>query len=188
MRSRLYRCNGPDGADMIALQEDATEDGDCVIVREAGRAGQHIRRAGLDFSVGDLCVARGRAFTARDLGLLRRVDTRTSLCAGARASRSSRPGRAGGAGSADRSRSDCRVERRCSRGCRSDLGRGRDRSWNRRGRIDAIAQAVDRAAGADLLVTTGGASVGDHDLVRHGAASRGFVTDFWRIAMRRASH
>ena len=51
-------------------------------------------------------------------------------------------------------------------------------------RADAIAEAADRAAGADLLVTSGGASVGDHDLVQAGFAQRGFVPDFWRIAMR----
>ena len=50
--------------------------------------------------------------------------------------------------------------------------------------IDAIASAAEGAAGADLLVTTGGASVGDHDLVQAGLSKRGFALDFWKIAMR----
>jgi molybdopterin molybdotransferase len=50
--------------------------------------------------------------------------------------------------------------------------------------IETIAAAVEQAKDADMLVTTGGASVGDHDLVQAGLARRGFVSDFWRIAMR----
>jgi molybdopterin molybdotransferase len=50
--------------------------------------------------------------------------------------------------------------------------------------IAAIAAAADLAAHADLLLTTGGASVGDHDLVVAALASRGLVVDFWKIAMR----
>src|SRR5690606_25544724 len=48
----------------------------------------------------------------------------------------------------------------------------------------AIAEGADRARGADMLVTTGGASVGEHDLVQAGMGERGLAVDFWRIAMR----
>ena len=50
--------------------------------------------------------------------------------------------------------------------------------------LAAIAAGADAARGADMLVTTGGASVGDHDLVRPGLAARGLTLDFWKIAMR----
>ena len=50
--------------------------------------------------------------------------------------------------------------------------------------MDAIKAAVDGLAGMDMLVTTGGASVGDHDLVQAALAERGFELDFWKIAMR----
>ena len=49
---------------------------------------------------------------------------------------------------------------------------------------EAIGAAVDSLGGADMLVTTGGASVGDHDLVQPALAARGFELDFWKIAMR----
>ena len=49
---------------------------------------------------------------------------------------------------------------------------------------EAVAAVADAVAGADMLVTTGGASVGDHDLVIAGLQSRGMVVDFWQIAMR----
>jgi len=58
-----------------------------------------------------------------------------------------------------------------------DLGIVRDE-------VDAIAAAIDSASGADLLVTSGGASVGDHDLVQASLHTRGFAVDFWKIAMR----
>jgi molybdopterin molybdotransferase len=48
----------------------------------------------------------------------------------------------------------------------------------------ALGEAAGAARGADLLVTTGGASVGDHDLVAPALAARGMVLDFWKIAMR----
>ena len=48
----------------------------------------------------------------------------------------------------------------------------------------AIAAAVSGALQADLLVTTGGASVGDHDLVQQALTEQGFVLDFWQVAMR----
>jgi molybdopterin molybdotransferase len=51
-------------------------------------------------------------------------------------------------------------------------------------RIEAIAAAIDETLGADLLVTTGGASVGEHDMVRPGLATHGFVLGFWKVAIR----
>jgi molybdopterin molybdotransferase len=49
---------------------------------------------------------------------------------------------------------------------------------------DSIAAAADACSDADLLITTGGASVGDHDLEQAGLAMRGFRPNFWKIAMR----
>ena len=51
-------------------------------------------------------------------------------------------------------------------------------------RSDAIGDLVDRAAGADILVVTGGASVGEHDLVQAALTAKGMTLDFWKIAMR----
>src|SRR5262249_59470784 len=49
---------------------------------------------------------------------------------------------------------------------------------------EALAAMAEGARGADLLVTTGGASVGDHDLVRSALGDHGLELDFWQIAMR----
>src|SRR5262249_44236501 len=48
----------------------------------------------------------------------------------------------------------------------------------------ALADLIDRASGADLLLTSGGASVGDHDLVQSVLKAKGMALDFWKIAMR----
>jgi molybdopterin molybdotransferase len=50
--------------------------------------------------------------------------------------------------------------------------------------LDAVANIADRAAEADVVVTLGGASVGDHDLIQRALGPRGFALDFWKIAMR----
>jgi molybdopterin molybdotransferase len=53
-----------------------------------------------------------------------------------------------------------------------------------RDRVECLGSAFDLAEGADLVVTLGGASVGDHDLVQRAAAGRGLALDFYKVAMR----
>jgi molybdopterin molybdotransferase len=60
----------PDGADTIALQEDASEFGDNVEIRRIPEPGRHIRRAGINYSAGQLCLTKGRVLTARDIGVI----------------------------------------------------------------------------------------------------------------------
>src|SRR5262245_11158177 len=175
----------PAGADTIALQEDASEDGQEVEIRSVGRVSQHIRAAGLDFAAGQVCVARGRALTARDIGVIascgytqvivRRTPRVGVLSTGDELVELGVPP---GPDQIIGSNSPALTAALASWGAEAaDLGIVADRA-------DVIADAVDRAAGADILVITGGASVGEHDLVRSGVALRGFVVDFWRITMR----
>src|SRR4030095_13256581 len=51
-------------------------------------------------------------------------------------------------------------------------------------RADELARLPAATRGMDLIITLGGASVGDHDLVRSALAPHGFALDFWKIAMR----
>jgi hypothetical protein len=60
----------PEGADTIAIQEDTADVGGTIEIREVAKPGAFIRRPGLDFEAGDLCVKKGRALTARDIGIL----------------------------------------------------------------------------------------------------------------------
>ena len=175
----------PAGADSILLQEDATRDGDTVRVNEAVTAGRHIRRAGQDFTLGDAVVPAGRRLTARDIGLaaaanhpwltVHRRPRVAILATGDEIALPGEPIPAGGVVSSNSHALAALV--RAAGGTPMVLPVARD---------DAalIAAVADTVTGMDLLVTTGGASVGDHDLVMEALKSRGMTLDFWQIAMR----
>lgn len=175
----------PAGADAILLQEDATEAEGHVTVNEAVAAGRHIRRAGQDFAEGDVLVPAGRRLTARDIGLaaagnhpwlaVHRRPRVAILATGDEISLPGEPIVAGGIVSSNAHALAALV--RAQGGAPIVLPVAADS-------LDAVAAGADAARGADLLVTTGGASVGAHDLVQAGLGQRGMALDFWKIAMR----
>jgi molybdopterin molybdotransferase len=175
----------PAGADSILLQEDATRDGDHVTINEAVTARRHIRRTGQDFAAGDTVVAAGRRFTARDVGLaaaanhpwisVHRRPRVAILATGDEIAMPGEPIPAGGIVSSNSHALAALV--RASGGDPVVLPVARDDRATIAGTADAIG-------GMDMLVTTGGASVGDHDLVIESLRQRGMVLDFWQIAMR----
>jgi molybdopterin molybdotransferase len=175
----------PHGADAILLQEDAERAGETVVVTEAVAAGRHIRRAGQDFAVGDTVIQAGRRMTARDVGLaaaanhpwlsVHRRPRVAILATGDEIAMPGEPIPPGGIVSSNSHALAALV--RAMGGEPAVLPVAKDTT-------EAIAAVADRVAGFDLLVTTGGASVGDHDLVMSGLRTRGLVVDFWQIAMR----
>jgi molybdopterin molybdotransferase len=175
----------PEGADAIVIQEDADRDDDRVTIREAARAGRHIRRAGQDFAAGDVLLAPGRRLSARDIGLAAAADhpwlpvhrrPRVAILAtGDEISLPGEPVAPGGIVSSNAHALAALVRAAGSEPLVLPIAADT---------LAAIAAAADAAAGADLLVTTGGASVGDHDLVQAGLGQRGLALDFWTIAMR----
>ena len=175
----------PDGADAILLQEDATRAHDVVTVNEAVTAGRHIRRAGQDFSVGDTVIPAGRKLTARDIGLaaaanhpwvaVHRAPRIGILATGDEIALPGEPIPPGGIVSSNSHALAALV--RAGGGDPVVLPIAADTT-------EAIAAVADAVAGMDMLVTTGGASVGDHDLVIAGLTQRGLTVDFWKIAMR----
>lgn len=175
----------PAGADRIALQEDASERDGLVEILGVPDAGRHVRAAGLDFKEGELCVPAGRLLSARDIGLLaacghgqvpvRRKPRIAILSTG---DELAEPGAVPGPDQIPASNGLALAAAVAAWGGEAlDLGIAPDETG-------AIAAAAERARDADLLVTTGGASVGEHDLVQAGMKTRGFALDFWRIAMR----
>ncbi len=175
----------PQGADTVLIQEDATAENGVLTVNEACQPARHIRPAGQDFAAGDLLIAAGRRLTARDIGLIAAanhpwvtVHRRPRIAILATGDEISLPGEPIGPGGIVSSNAHALAAFITAAGgepiilpvAKDDL--------------TAIAAGADAAKGSDLLLTTGGASVGDHDLVQAGLASRGLRLDFWKIAMR----
>ena len=175
----------PASADVIALQEDAEEAGDEVVLREVNPPGRFIRTAGLDFSVGQVLVPAGHALSARDIGLLASsghgeapVRRRPRVAILSTGDELVPPGVIPGPDQIVGSNGIALAAAVESWGAEAvEIGIAVDQTG-------AIAEAADQARGADILITSGGASAGDHDLVQAGFAERDFKTDFWRIAMR----
>jgi molybdopterin molybdotransferase len=175
----------PDGADTIIIQEDAETAGDRVTFNEAARLGRHVREAGLDFKAGETLAKAGRRLNARDLSLIAagdvaqvRVRKRPRIVFVATGDELSLPGTArkpGGIVASSGYALAAMIE--AWGGDAIDLGILPDTA-------EAVASIADKAAGADLIVTLGGASVGDHDLIQKALGPRGFALDFWKIAMR----
>ena len=175
----------PPGADAILLQEDAEEAAGAVAVKETVRPGRWIRRRGLDFAEGDTLLPSGRRMTARDVGLaaaanhpwvtVHRRPRLGILATGDEIALPGEPIPPGGIVSSNAHALAAVV--RAAGGEPLVLPIAPDDR-------DAIAAAAAAARACDMLVTTGGASVGEHDLVQKALGPEGFALDFWKIAMR----
>ena len=175
----------PEGADTIVIQEDADAAGASITVREGAPLGTYVRRAGLDFAAGERGLAKGRRLTARDVGLAAamnwpwlRVTRRPRVAILATGDEVVMPGEpiAPSQIVSSNGLALAAVVAACG-GEPLPLGIVADDR-------EALAAMAEGARGADLLVTTGGASVGDHDLVRSALGDHGLELDFWQIAMR----
>ena len=175
----------PEGADAVVIQEDTEADAGRVTMREPAREGQHVRPAGLDFSTGEVGIAAGRVLTARDVGLAAAMNVpwlavrrRPRIALLATGDEIVRPGEPIGPNQIVSSNALALAALVVASGGEAiDLGIAADDE----GSLRTMAAG---ARGADMLVTIGGASVGDHDLVREVLGDEGLELDFWRIAMR----
>jgi molybdopterin molybdotransferase len=175
----------PQGADAILLQEDATAAENAVRVNETAIAGRHIRRAGQDFKAGQTVLAAGRRLSARDVGLaaaanhpwvsVHRRPRVAILATGDEIAMPGEPIPPGGIVSSNSHALAALV--RAGGGEPLVLPIAADTR-------EAVAAVADAVRGMDMLVTTGGASVGEHDLVIESLETRGLKLDFWQIAMR----
>jgi len=178
----------PAGADAILIQENAdTPDAATVVAKESVAVGYHIRPAGLDFSEGAALLAAGRTFGMRELGLAAAMGygevaarRRPRVAIVSTGDELVPPGTLPGPDQIVSSNAigvAALVE--AAGGAATDLGIVVDDAHTIAGAIDAAV-----ALPADVLVTIGGASVGDHDLVQDALTGRGMDLGFWRIAMR----
>jgi molybdopterin molybdotransferase len=177
----------PAGADTIVIQENTKRDGPYLTVTAPSTAGRHVRVRGLDFREGDVLLPAGRRLRDRDVALaaamnhatvsVRRVPRVALLATG---DELVAPGAALAPGQIVYSNGFALAALARAEGADViDLGIVPDR-------VDATIAAIDAATRerGDVLVTTGGASVGDYDLVQQSLAARGMTLSFWKIAMR----
>lgn len=177
----------PDGADAVVIQEDTVADGKCITIKEAAIAGRHIRPAGIDFREGDVLLRHGTRLTERDLALaagmnhpLLPVRRRPKVAILATGDELVMPGTTPGPGQIVYSNGYALHALARSEGAdTTDLGVAADT-------LEATTAGIRRAreSGADILITTGGASVGDHDLVQQALRAESIAMAFWKIAMR----
>jgi molybdopterin molybdotransferase len=177
----------PDGADSIVIQEDVSREGERIRLSAAAPAGDNLRPAGMDFREGEALIAAGRRLSPRDVALAAAanhtalpVRRRAQVAILATGDELVPPGGTLGPAQiiASNNFAVAGVVEACG-GVAIDLGIAVDEL---RALKTALAQARD--AQADVLVTLGGASVGDYDLVQQALVSAGMELGFWRIAMR----
>lgn len=177
----------PAGSDSIVIQEDTEPlaEGGRVRVLEPVRVGSYVRPAGLDFRAGEVGLTAGKRLTARDIGLAAAMDRpwlsvrrRPRVAILATGDEVVLPGEP-----RDRNQIVSSNGFSLSAAVRASGGEPMLLTIARDDAASLQALAAE-AKGADLLVTTGGASVGEHDLVRQALGERGLELDFWKIAMR----
>ena len=177
----------PGGADTVVIQEHTSRADDTVVVDKPAGKGRNVRPKGLDFAAGEVLLRRGRRLSDRDLALAAAmnhpavpVHRRPKVAVLATGDELVMPGTAPGPGEIVYSNGFATMALACREGCEIvDLGIAPDR-------LPETVAAIRRASasGADILVTSGGASVGDYDLVQQALAGEGLALSFWKIAMR----
>ncbi len=175
----------PRGADTVVIQENTKREGETLTVLESTPKGKNIRRRGLDFLKGDLLLNAPHTLRPRDIGLaaagnapvlkLRRKPHVVLFTTG---DELVLPGKKAGPDQIYSSNNHAIAAMAESLGARvTNLGIVRDS-------LKATIAAVKKGLSADILLTTGGASVGDHDYVQEAFKACGVRIDFWKIAMR----
>jgi molybdopterin molybdotransferase len=177
----------PLGCDTILVQENAREEAGFVEPLAAVASGRNIRAKGVDFTEGDVLLAAGTRLGASNIGLAAAMNfaevaviRRPRVAILATGDELVRPGETIGPDQIIATNSYAVAALIEGAGGEPlDLGIAKDEL----GALETGVSAA-RAASADLLVTIGGASVGDYDLVKPALAKQGMELNFWKIAMR----
>jgi molybdopterin molybdotransferase len=177
----------PEGCDSIIIQENVTREGDVIALSEDGplQAGKHVRARGTDFAADDVLITVGTRLSPARIAL--------AAMGGHGSVPVRRPVRIAIISSGDElvtpgtHADDDHIPATNALMIAAMLD-GWPVEINDIGIVadtfDALTDALKIAATADIIVTSGGASVGDHDLVRPALMAAGASLDFWKVAMR----
>lgn len=176
----------PDGADCVIIQEDIARTHDEISIEQSlmVREFQHVRAAGSDFVVGQILVRKGAELTPARIALAvigghgyLGVKRRVRVAIISTGNELVPPGTDAGADRLPSSNAVMLAAMLRNLPCDvQDLGIVPDN-------LDHLTRVI-KGADADIIVTTGGASVGDYDLVRPALLAAHANIDFWKIAMR----
>jgi molybdopterin molybdotransferase len=177
----------PVGSDTVVIQELTSRDADSVTIQKATAAGRNVRAEGIDFARDEKLLRKGHRLTDRDLMLAAamnhprlKVHKRPKVAVLGTGDELVPPGSTPREGEIVFSNGFALAALARLNGAEvHELGIVRDR-------VEDIATAVRRAhdLNSDILVTSGGASVGEHDLVQRALAAEGLELSFWRVALR----
>jgi molybdopterin molybdotransferase len=175
----------PDGADCVVIQENTEALSGSVKVLSRLAAGQNIRNQALDFKRGEPLIPEGTRLSPRDIGLAAamncaqlKVRRRPVIAVLATGDELVKPG--------EKPRSDQIVSSNSNAllALAASLGGEPVNAGLVRDDLKATTAAIRKLQRADIILTSGGASVGDHDYVQAALQQAGFLIDFWKIAMR----
>jgi molybdopterin molybdotransferase len=175
----------PEGAHRVLLQEDAAREGNAIVAVEAPPPGRHIRPRGFDFVEGDTVLTQGTVMTPARIAL--------ALAAGHNQVAVPRRASVLVMDSGDELSADpaaCKLHQIPASNAAmiaamlAPLGCVVRRIGPVADDHGALASALAEAEHADILITSGGASVGDHDLIKPALADWGAETAFWRVAIK----
>ena len=177
----------PAGADTILIQEEAARDGNQLTLagEGPGRAGKHIRHRGSDFAEGVTLITRGSLLTPARITLAAAAGHGSlTVCRRVRIGLISTgnelvpAGAEAGPDALPCSNAPMLATLLAGPGVEIiNFGIAPDK-------LEAIHALIDAASDVDIIITTGGASVGDHDLVKPAFEAAGANLDFWKVAMR----
>jgi molybdopterin molybdotransferase len=175
----------PPGADAVVMVEDTERSDRGVVVRRAVRPGDNIGLAGEDLKKGETALGRGAVLGPAEIGMLAAAGVvrvpavrRPKLAVIATGDEIVEPGEKKRSGQIRNSNGPALTAMAVRAGADARyLGIARDRS-------SSLAAKLARARGADILVLSGGVSVGDHDLVKEELRAGGVRPVFWRVRIK----
>ncbi len=175
----------PEGADTVIMQENTSREGDKVTITVGNDTGSNIRPKGIDFNQGDILLESGKILSARDLALAaamnwEKISVRKKPIVAVLATGDElvEPGQTPNPDQIVSSIPSGLLPMIESWGARAlYLGIAADTE-------ESLKEKISKSKDADILITIGGASVGDHDLVQKVLRDQGMDLNFWKVAIR----